>query len=213
MKNLCQSLKKYIKNLPEFEHPWELFEFLNYEKIETDLQLREVEGLEKAEVYCGKNVTIQPYTLFTGKVFLGDNVRIGPFCFIRGTTIVGDNSLIGPHAEIIRTVVNNNSNIAHKNILANTIVNNNVNLAAFCSVCNVSFVNEEIKIHLPNGEIHHYNKKYGAYIDSNVSMGALTMIMPGTYIKPDTKIIGQCIVHGNSKIKPMIESKLWLDYL
>jgi UDP-3-O-[3-hydroxymyristoyl] glucosamine N-acyltransferase len=209
IRDLCQSLRKYVKNLPILEQPWELLEFLNNEKLETDLEPRKVEGLPGAEVYCGKNVDIQPYNLFTGKIFLGDNVRIGPFCFIRGTVIVGDNSLIGPHAEVIRTVMGEKSSLAHKNLLGDTIIGNECQIAGLSTVCNVSWVRDTTKIHLPDDSTHIYNGRYGAYIDNGVGMGALTIMMPGTYIRPHAKIIGQSVVYGNSKIKPMVGSKLY----
>lgn len=202
MLSLISKFRKYVKNIPDITKPWELLDFLTHNNLETHMERRYVEGVSN-EVYCGSNVTIQPYTLFTGKVFLGDNVRIGPFNFIRGPVIVADNSLIGPHSEVIRTVIGENSVLAHRNLLGDTVIDSDVQLAGGCTVCNMSVVKDKTKVYY-QGVPHEYDGKFGAYIESNVALGAFTIIMPGTHIPRGTKVIGQCVIHGYNKVKRMV---------
>ncbi len=202
MKRVCEELRSVIPSFPDFEKPWEIIDHLRSIELKPNMPIKEVTGLPGATVYCGNNVEIQPYSLFTGEVILCDDVRIGPFCFIRGPVVVGKRSMIGPHSEIIRTVIQTGTTLAHKNLIGDSIIGKNCNLAGFTTICNFSGMRKSVKAHYKD-EVMQYEDKYGAYIGDNTWMGALTILMPGAYVKPNSEIIGQCVVYGNTKIRQM----------
>jgi len=208
MKDLCNWLRTLLKEFPDFDHPWHVLNFLKKFELKTNLKRINVSGLEDAEVFCGENVQIQPHVLFSGKVIIGNNTKIGPFNFIRGPMVIGNNCIIGPHCEIIRMILQDNVVLAHKNLMGDSIISSNVSCAGMTTICNYSFKKSSIKAQYYESEFDcPIGDKYGALIGKNSKMGALTMIMPGAHIHPNTIIIGQSVVSGKNKIRSMVIPK------
>lgn len=207
MKQLCEWLRTMVDKFPDFEYPWEIIEHLRSSELETHFNRREVDGLDDAEVFCGENVEIQPYVLFSGRVIIGDNTRIGPFSFLRGPMIIGKNCLVGPHCEIIRMILQDNVTLAHKNLMGDAIISSGVSCAGMTTICNYPFGRSFLKVRYYDTEFDYPGNKYGALIGENCKMGALTMIMPGAHVYPNTNIIGQSVVSGKNNIKSMVIPK------
>jgi NDP-sugar pyrophosphorylase family protein len=207
MKELCEWLRTMVDEFPDFAYPWEVVDHLRNSELETRFNRREVDGLDNAEVFCGENVDIQPYVLFSGRVIIGDNTRIGPFSFLRGPMIIGKNCLVGPHCEIIRMILQDNVTLAHKNLMGDSIISSGVSCAGMTTICNYTFGRSFLKVRYYETELDYPGDKYGALIGENCKMGALTMIMPGAHIHPNTNIIGQSVVSGKNKIKSMVVPK------
>jgi NDP-sugar pyrophosphorylase family protein len=206
MKRICEWLREVVDDFPDFEYPWEIIQHLQTNQFASSrLQKREVEGLE-AEVYCGKNVDIQPYVLFSGQVFIDDDTRIGPYTFLRGPMIVGKKCLIGPHGEIIRTIMQDGSTLAHKNLMGDAIIGENVSCAGMSVICNTPFGASSVKCRYYE-ETQQIDGKYGTLIGDRSQLGALTIMMPGCHVHPNTTTHGQCVIHGSNKIKSMIRTK------
>ena len=105
------------------------------------------------ETYIGKNVTIEPYVVFSEKVKIGNNVKVKSFSHLEGV-IVEDNVDIGPYArirpkvriqrgskignfvEIKKSNIGKNSKVNHLSYIGDTNIGKKVNIGAGTITCN-----------------------------------------------------------------------------
>ena len=134
------------------------------------------------ETIIGKNVTIEPYVVFSKKVKIGDNVIVKSFSHLEGVT-VEDNVDIGPYArirpnvriqkgskignfvEIKKSNIGKNSKVNHLSYIGDTAIGKNVNIGAGTITCNYDGVKKSKTI-----------IKDGVFIGSNTSLVAPVII-------------------------------------
>ena len=207
MENLCKWNRTMVNDFPNFKYPWEIIDHLKISELKTNFKKRDVEKVGNAEVFCGENVEIQPYVLFSGRVIIGNNTKIGPFNFFRGPMIIGSNCIIGPLCELVRMILQDNVILAHKNLMGDSIISSGVSCAGMTTICNFPSGRNFIKANYYDEDFNYSGEKYGALIEENSKMGLLTIIMPGAHIYPNTKIIGQSVVSGKNNIRSMVSGK------
>ena len=130
------------------------------------------------ETVLGKNVTIEPYVVFSKKVKIGNNVivksfshlegvivennvEIGPYARIRPEVRIQKGSKIGNFVEIKKSNVGKNSKVNHLSYIGDTTIGKNVNIGAGTITCNYDGVKKSKT-----------NIKDGVFIGSNSSLVA-----------------------------------------
>ncbi len=126
----------------------------------------------------GKNVTIEPYVVFSKKVKIGNNVivksfshlegvivennvEIGPYARIRPEVRIQKGSKIGNFVEIKKSNIGKNSKVNHLSYIGDTTIGKNVNIGAGTITCNYDGVKKSKT-----------NIKDGVFIGSNSSLVA-----------------------------------------
>ena len=208
IENVCKRISEYLPNFPIVSSPLDLMKSFCEWNGSINLDRKKVDGLDNAEVYAGKDVIIQPYTLFSGKVIICNGARIGPYNFIRGPVFIGPNVMIGPSCEVIRTIVMDRTTLSHKNLVGDAIFGEDVSFAGSSAVCNYPFGREHINVRYNDKETLIPGEKFGAVIGNRVKCGYLTLVMPGCHIPDDTQLIGQCVVSGKCKVKSFVKSSI-----
>ena len=101
----------------------------------------------------GKNVTIDPYVVISGKVSVGSNVRIlsfshlegvkignnvniGPYARLRPGTVLKSGSKVGNFVEVKKSIVGKGSKLNHLSYIGDTSLGNKVNIGAGTITCN-----------------------------------------------------------------------------
>ena len=130
------------------------------------------------ETILGKNVTIEPYVVFSKKVKIGNNVivksfshlegvivennvEIGPYARIRPEVRIQKGSKIGNFVEIKKSNIGKNSKVNHLSYIGDTTIGKNVNIGAGTITCNYDGVKKSKT-----------NIKDGVFIGSNSSLVA-----------------------------------------
>lgn len=208
IQDICQQLQQFLPNLPNCDHPLDLMRHIQDSNnwnctLRSENWFASPRATTGATVYCDEYATVQEYAVFTGPVILLKGAFIGHFALVRGPAIIGPGAVVGPHTEVIRSIVMDETKLAHKNVVADSIFGRNVNFSGYSYTCNISGAQDSVKVRYRN-EQRIYNGKFGATIDDNCFFGAGTAVMPGAYISPNTKVIGQCVVYGNNKVKSMV---------
>ena len=137
----------------------------------------------------GKNVTIDPFVVFSSKVIIGNNVKInsfshlenckiennvqvGPYARIRPGTILKEGSKIGNFVEIKKSTLGKKSKASHLTYIGDSTIGKHVNVGAGTITCNYDGV-----------------KKYKTKIKDNVFIGSnSSLVAPITLA--DNSIIG-----------------------
>ena len=101
----------------------------------------------------GKNVTIDPYVVFSESVHIGNNVRIlsfshlegvkiennvnvGPYARLRPGTILKTGSKIGNFVEVKKSIIGKNSKLNHLSYIGDSKIGKKVNIGAGTITCN-----------------------------------------------------------------------------
>ena len=101
----------------------------------------------------GKNVTIEPYVVLSGKVKIGNDVtiksfshlenckienkvEIGPYARIRPGTILKEGSKIGNFVEIKKSTLGKKSKVNHLTYIGDSMIGKSVNVGAGTITCN-----------------------------------------------------------------------------
>ena len=115
------------------------------------------------ETILGKNVTIEPYVVFSHLegVIVENNVEIGPYARIRPEVRIQRGSKIGNFVEIKKSNIGKNSKVNHLSYIGDTTIGKNVNIGAGTITCNYDGVKKSKT-----------NIKDGVFIGSNSSLVA-----------------------------------------
>ncbi len=101
----------------------------------------------------GKNVTIDPYVVFSESVHIGNNVRIlsfshlegvkiennvnvGPYARLRPGTILKTGSKVGNFVEVKKSIIGKNSKLNHLSYIGDSKLGKKVNIGAGTITCN-----------------------------------------------------------------------------
>ncbi len=101
----------------------------------------------------GKNVTIEPYVVFSDKVSVGNNVRIlsfshlegvkiennvnvGPYARLRSGTVLKSGSKVGNFVEIKKSIIGKDSKLNHLSYIGDSNLGSKVNIGAGTITCN-----------------------------------------------------------------------------
>tara|TARA_A100001011_G_scaffold255083_1_gene263363 strand:+ start:230 stop:850 length:621 start_codon:yes stop_codon:yes gene_type:complete len=101
----------------------------------------------------GKNVTIEPYVVFSDKVSVGNNVKIlsfshlegvkiennvnvGPYARLRSGTVLKSGSKVGNFVEIKKSIIGKDSKLNHLSYIGDSNLGSKVNIGAGTITCN-----------------------------------------------------------------------------
>lgn len=180
----------------KYKNPWEIIANLNK-------YVEEILGGEK--ILIGEGSSIDSSAKIEGKVIIGKNSTISDTVLIREGVIIGDNVRIGHAVELKHSIIMDNSSIAHLNYIGDSIIGNNVNVGGGAIVANWRLDKKNIKIKFDDEEIDTNLEKFGACIGDNSSLGANSVLNPGTILGkknlvfPLISVIG--VYNENSVIK------------
>ena len=155
------------------------------------------------ETVIGKNVTIEPYVVFSEKVKIGNNVIVKSFSHLEGV-IVENNVEIGPYARIRPDVriqrgskIGNFVEIKKSNIGKNSKVNH-------LSYIGDTNIGKKVKIG-NNVTVKSFSHLEGVIVENNVEIGPYARIRPEVRIQKGSKIgnfveIKKSNIGKNSKV-------------
>jgi UDP-N-acetylglucosamine diphosphorylase / glucose-1-phosphate thymidylyltransferase / UDP-N-acetylgalactosamine diphosphorylase / glucosamine-1-phosphate N-acetyltransferase / galactosamine-1-phosphate N-acetyltransferase len=132
------------------------------------------------------SANLEPSAIIRGPAIIGPGASVGVNAFLREGVFLGANSRIGPMCEVKSSFVFSNSSIAHLNYVGHSLIGSRVNLEAG-AVTAVHFNEREDKsIHARwLGQFRLTNvEKFGAVIGDDCKLGANSVTMPGTILKP-----------------------------
>lgn len=171
----------------KYKNPWEIIANLNK-------YVEEILGNE--QILIGEGSSIDPSVKIEGRVIIGKNSTVSDSVLIREGVIIGDNVRIGHAVELKHSIIMNNSSVAHLNYIGDSIIGNNVNIGGGAIVANWRLDKKNIKIKLDNGEIDTNLEKFGACIGDNSSLGANSVLNPGTILSKKTLVFPLVSVVG-----------------
>jgi UDP-N-acetylglucosamine diphosphorylase / glucose-1-phosphate thymidylyltransferase / UDP-N-acetylgalactosamine diphosphorylase / glucosamine-1-phosphate N-acetyltransferase / galactosamine-1-phosphate N-acetyltransferase len=171
--------------LRNFNFPWLMTES-TLELVRTAIPLLSSEYRIEGELAVHQSAILEPSAIIRGPAIIGPGASISVNAYLREGVFLGANSRIGPCCEVKSSFVFSNSSIAHLNYVGHSLIGSRVNFEAG-AVTAVHFNEREDKsIHarwmgsflLTNVE------KFGALIADDCKLGANSVTMPGTILKP-----------------------------
>ncbi len=150
--------------------------------------------LESPEVIIGEDCTIRAGTIIYSEVILGNNCQTGHNAMIREKTTIGEHSLIGTNS-----IIDGNVSIG-----SNVSIQTGVYIPLFCTIEDNVFMGTYSKL---TNDKYVMRKKFdliGPTLESYVSLGANSVIMPGIVLKTGTIVGAGAIVTKNTKEKDIV---------
>ena len=155
------------------------------------------------ETILGKNVTIEPYVVFSKKVKIGNNVivksfshlegvivennvEIGPYARIRPEVTIQRGSKIGNFVEIKKSNIGKNSKVNHLSYIGDATIGKNVNIGAGTITCNYDGV-----------------KKNKTKIKDNVFIGSNTSLVAPITLEENSVIGAGSVITKNVRRKTL----------
>ena len=171
--------------LRNFDYPWLMTES-TLELVRAAIPLLGNEYRIEGEVAALQSANLVPSAIIRGPATIGPGASVGVHTYLREGVFLGANSRIGPMCEVKSSFVFSNSSIAHLNYVGHSLIGSRVNLEAG-AVTAVHFNEREDKsIHARwMGQFLLTNvEKFGAAIGDDCKLGANSVTMPGTILKP-----------------------------
>jgi len=171
--------------------------FSNFDKSNLELSSFPQVCIKNPEsVYIGKNVEIDPFVYIEGPAWIGDGAKIKHSAYLRPYSFIGPLAVVGHASEIKNSILCEGAKAAHFNYVGDSLLGSFVNLGAGVKCANFKLDQGYIKLRTANEQLKTGQKKLGAIIGHNVSIGCNTVLSPGTMISPYTKIPPNTHVKG-----------------
>lgn len=182
----------FLDNHLELSYPWDLLELskkLLEEGVEKEVKGVVEEGVViKGKVIIGEGTVVKKGSYIEGPVLIGKNCNIGPNSYIRPSTSIGDNCHIGAASEIKNSIIMNNSNAPHHNYVGDSVIGEHCNLGSGTKIANLRFDNKEVKVSYEGKEFFSNKRKLGAFLGDGVETGINSCLLPGTILKPNSRV-------------------------
>ena len=151
----------------------------------------------------GKNVTIEPYVVFSSKVRIGNDVivksfshlenckvenkvELGPYARIRPGTVLKQGAKVGNFVEIKKSTIEKNSKVSHLAYIGDTHIGKSVNVGAGTITCNYDGV-----------------KKSKTKIKDNVFIGSNSSLVAPLTINENSVIGAGSVITKNVRKKSL----------
>jgi UDP-N-acetylglucosamine diphosphorylase / glucose-1-phosphate thymidylyltransferase / UDP-N-acetylgalactosamine diphosphorylase / glucosamine-1-phosphate N-acetyltransferase / galactosamine-1-phosphate N-acetyltransferase len=171
--------------LRNFDFPWLMTES-TLELVRASIPLLGNGYRIDGELAVHHTAELEPSAIIRGPAIIGPGATVGVHAYLREGVFLGANSRIGPMCEVKSSFIFSNSSVAHLNYVGHSLIGSRVNLEAG-AVTAVHFNEREDKsIHARwMGQFLLTNvEKFGAVIGDDCKLGANSVIMPGTILKP-----------------------------
>jgi UDP-N-acetylglucosamine diphosphorylase / glucose-1-phosphate thymidylyltransferase / UDP-N-acetylgalactosamine diphosphorylase / glucosamine-1-phosphate N-acetyltransferase / galactosamine-1-phosphate N-acetyltransferase len=185
LERFIASAFKEFPALRHFEFPWLMTESA-LELIRMTIPALGKEYRIEGDVAVHESAYFEPSAIIRGPAIIGPGASVGVNAYLREGVFLGANSRIGPMCEVKSSFIFSNSSIAHLNYVGHSLIGSRVNLEAG-AVTAVHFNEREDKsIHARLlGQFVLTNvEKFGAVIGDGCKLGANSVTMPGTILKP-----------------------------
>jgi UDP-N-acetylglucosamine diphosphorylase / glucose-1-phosphate thymidylyltransferase / UDP-N-acetylgalactosamine diphosphorylase / glucosamine-1-phosphate N-acetyltransferase / galactosamine-1-phosphate N-acetyltransferase len=157
-------------------------------------------------VYVAHNAEVDTTARVIGPAIILDNARVGFNAFIRGNVFLGERSVMKHSSELKNCIIMNDSHMSHFNYVGDSIVGNNVDMGLGSVTANYRLDKNPVKVRINHDEkIQTSLRKFGAIIGDKTSIGANSVLNPGTVLGkncvvfPLTSVLG--VYPDNSSIK------------
>jgi NDP-sugar pyrophosphorylase family protein len=187
-------------SLQDFSHPllfpsnvlWEplnlLEEYLRHFIYRIEGSFPNVFFQNKAQIFIGKNVTIDPGVSIQGPCIIGDGCHLSHGAFLRGNVVLGKNCSIGHGSELKNAILYNQACVAHLCYVGDSILGQNVNLGAGVKCSNLRLDRKEVSVILDGKKVNTGRKKFGAILGDGVQVGCNAVLNPGTLVGKQSAI-------------------------
>jgi UDP-N-acetylglucosamine diphosphorylase / glucose-1-phosphate thymidylyltransferase / UDP-N-acetylgalactosamine diphosphorylase / glucosamine-1-phosphate N-acetyltransferase / galactosamine-1-phosphate N-acetyltransferase len=185
-------LEQFIANafeefpsLRNFDFPWLMTES-TLELVRAAIPSLGNDYRIEGELAVHQSANLEPSAIVRGPAIIGPGASVGMNAYLREGVFLGANSRIGPFCEVKSSFIFSNSSVAHLNYVGHSLIGSRVNLEAG-AVTSVHFNEREDKsIHARwMGQFRLTNvEKFGAVIGDDCKLGANSVTMPGTILKP-----------------------------
>ena len=183
------------------------------EKIIKPEILGEVEDgawVETGRVRLEPGAKIERGAIVRGPTIIGKDTVVRSGAYIRGHLLTGKGCLIGHGTEIRQILLMDESNLPHLNCIFTSIIGSRVNIAGNTHTANMLINRREVEIRVKmNGQSQTFptgQTWFGSIIGDDSSIGALSLLQPGTVIGQRCLIYPQCSVsgyiHSDSMVRP-----------
>lgn len=139
-------------------------------------------------VYVAENVEIDPFVFIEGPVWIGKGAKIKHGAYLRPYSFIGENAVVGHASEIKNSILCKEAKAAHFNYVGDSLIGPNTNLGAGVKCANFRLDKGSIKLRARDSQLITHQKKLGAIIGRDVSIGCNTVLSPGSLINSYTKI-------------------------
>jgi UDP-N-acetylglucosamine diphosphorylase / glucose-1-phosphate thymidylyltransferase / UDP-N-acetylgalactosamine diphosphorylase / glucosamine-1-phosphate N-acetyltransferase / galactosamine-1-phosphate N-acetyltransferase len=142
-----------------------------------------------------QSANLEPCAIIREPAIIGPGTSVGVNVYLREGIFLGANSRIGPMSEVKSSFVFSNSSIAHLTYDGHSLIGARVNLEAG-AVTAVHFNEREDKLIHARwvGQFLLTNvAEFGAIIGDDCTLGANTVTMPGTILKPGRNVARQLV--------------------
>ena len=123
---------------------------------------------------------IHAYT--SGKMIMGESCHVSDSAHIREGVILGNNVTIGHAVELKNCIILNGAAVAHLSYIGDGIVGNQVNIAGGAMLANFRLDKQHVRVKAESGSIDTGLEKFSAVIGDDASVGANSVINPGTIL-------------------------------
>ncbi len=157
----------------------------------------------KASVFIGKNVTIDPFVYIEGPCIILDNAHLSHASYIRPYSVIGSGARVGHASEVKHSIIMPGASLAHFNYVGDSIIGNEVNLGAGVKCANVRLDSEAVIVSYGGQKIDTGLFKMGAIVGDRCKIGCNVVLNPGTVIPKNV----QCFVRSShcKRINPADE--------
>jgi len=181
-------------------YPWDL--------IRVNSAALELQGIDtcgtveagvtlKGAVSIGEGTRIRSGTYIEGPVAIGKGCDIGPLVAIHPATSIGDGVSIGPYTHILESVIMNDASISSHSHLSHCVLDEGV-------VLGPGLMAEAGEACTRVEQDFFDLKRIGAVIGENTSIGAGSVVMPGTIVGSGCRIAAQVKVQGNLENRSIV---------
>ncbi|MDN3505588.1 MAG: UDP-N-acetylglucosamine diphosphorylase [Rhabdochlamydiaceae bacterium] len=147
------------------------------------------------QIYIGKNVTIEPFTLIKGPCIIEDGATIAHGSLVRPYSIISQDALLGHCSEVKESILLEGAKLPHFNYVGDSIIGARVNLGAGLICANVRLDMKEIILKNEEEKCSSGRHKLGAIIGDDSSLSCNLVINPGSFIQKNSFVL------SNAKIK------------
>lgn len=185
-----------IEYIRRFTYPFEALKSLKEYIIELGSTLSSDYVMVSENVWIHKNASVFESAYITGPCIIDDGASIRHSAFIRGGVIIGKNSVLGNSCEIKNSILFDNVQVPHFNYVGDSILGSHSHMGAGSITSNVKGDKKLVVIKY-NGELIETGiKKVGAFLGDNVEVGCNSVLNPGTFIGPNSRIYPLTSVRG-----------------
>ena len=157
-------------------------------------------------IWIHKNAHVFESAYIMGPCIIDDGAEVRHSAFIRGGVIIGKNSVLGNSCEAKNAILFDNVQVPHFNYVGDSILGSHSHMGAGSITSNVKSDKKLVVIKNGDEVLETGIKKVGAFLGDNVEVGCNSVLNPGTFIGPNSRIYPLTSVRGVIKENSIVKS-------